>query len=417
LTGSRVSLRASTAGALQGARARLLLLRVLGYAASLAEAAVIVGCFVSVWRTPSRWAPFLVAFTSILVFLHLVPILVSRLITRKKQRVHREGDSWTVGKYSEAQVREAARQCTRTLPAKLREPRIVIGDCRGTTGWTWLSLLWPGRQRHKTVWISAGALHYLEPEELQALIVHEIAHHDAGNRGDVPGGWAMADMTLFCLIFLLGSGVGLGARARMWTFLLLRLAMASVVAKLRGKSDQTIEHLCDLYAATHVGREAVVNMLLKVGEEAELTEAVLARAAQELRYVQGADVEELTYAFDDVRPYGRIFHDNLFRHASQVVAEAVGDLKEIKGSDVKEEPNISFMRFLTERRQARQKRIRWRRFDRDGDGRLTEGEIAELCTALREHPDRALFLCDRERNPTTHPSVRDRIVLVAESVT
>jgi len=291
----------------------------------------------------------------------------------------------------------------------------VVADYRGTAGWTWFSLLYSGRRRYNVIWVSAGALHYLEPDELQGLIAHEIGHHDSANRCDAPGGWLMADLALFALMFRLTSPVGLEENVHViWpVFLVLRTAMAWVVVSLRGKLTQTIEHLCDLYGAEQVGREAMVNMLLKLGEEEELTEAVVARTARELLHVKGVEMEDLTSAFLDVRPYGRIFHDNLFHHAAQVVAKVTGDFKPTVAR-VRTTPNAELKEFLVHRRQARSRRIRWRSFDGDGDGKLTASEIDRLCDAVRHYDSRALFLCETERSPTSHPTFRDRILMLCD---
>lgn len=434
---STVSRPVLTGRELHIARRRNHVLRVLGYGLCIAESIAIVGCVAWYFRTPGQWELFFCGLVVITALEYALAASVSRADIAEKHRVHEDGDSWTVGRYSEAQVRDAARQCIRLLPGKRREPRVVIGDCR-CTGWTWFSPLWPGRGRRKTVWISAGALHYLEPCELQALIVHEVAHHEARNRRDVPGSGMLTSLTVFCLIVALLGPIGRLGRDQVFGVLLLvlfilRVALAYIHIRilfllqhvlprlginLCGKAGRVIEHLCDLHAARYLGREATVNMLLKIAEEDELTEVVLARAARELSDVRYVNLRDLVLAFEEVRPYGRIFHDNLFRHAGQVVAQAAGDLA-AKTVDArsKGKPDTSFARFPAERRKARQQRIRWRSFDRDGDGRLTDREIAELCAVLREHPERALFLCESERNPTTHPSFRDRILLLFESVT
>lgn len=155
---------------------------------------------------------------------------------------------------------------------------------------------------------------------------------------------------------------------------------------------------------------AMVNVLLKLGEEEELVDVVLRRAARELVCLKGVEMEDLVFAFEEVRPHGRIFHDHLLRHASQVVAKV---LDEAKQSAHGRSPD----RKRGDRRQPERKggprRIRWRDFDIDADGRLSDAEIRELCQAIDDHPEYTLFRCEGERNPQTHPSFSARIRLLA----
>ena len=76
--------------------------------------------------------------------------------------------------------------------------------------------------------------------------------------------------------------------------------------------------------------------------------------------------------------------------------------------------NPEFEAFLKHRRQMRGSRIRWRNLDGDGDSHLTDDEIVRLCLALRSQPEHALFRCESERNPTTHPTYRARILVLSE---
>ncbi|RPI77010.1 MAG: hypothetical protein EHM45_10810 [Desulfobacteraceae bacterium] len=298
------------------------------------------------------------------------------------------------------------------MPKKLQKPRIVITDHRPTMGWTWLSILWPGRERKKTVFISAGALHYLEADELCALILHEMGHHDPKNRADIPGGWMLTDMALFSMIFQMGAHMGFNIKIIINIFIWSRSLLAWMIYWLQGRSYQKVEHFCDLYSVQHIGKNAIINTLLKMGEEAELSEVVLARAARQLLYEKDIEAEDLYDVFEKARPYGRIFHDNLFKHASEIVKEIQDDLNPNYKKGKK--PNGILNEFLTQRPSKQKKRIRWRRFDKNKNGRLDGVEIAELYDFLKQNPENPLFLSEQERNPTTHPSFRDRILMLIE---
>ena len=138
---------------------------------------------------------------------------------------------------------------------------------------------------------------------------------------------------------------------------------------------------------------------------------MLARAAKELVHVSSVEMEDLVFTFDKVRPHGRIFHGNLFQHASEVVKDIVKNMK-LKPEELRRKDRVSeeLDSFLEERRKLRRQRIRWRRFDSDGDSRLSEEEGTHLCAELQENPDKLLFFCTSEVAPTTHPPYRERIL-------
>ena len=67
------------------------------------------------------------------------------------------------------------------------------------------------------------------------------------------------------------------------------------------------------------------------------------------------------------------------------------------------------------RRMRQARRIRWRRFDGDGDGVLTAEEVTQLCEALVARPDEVLVTSQDESEPKTHPRYRDRILLLHQA--
>ena len=271
----------------------------------------------------------------------------------------------------------------------------------------------PGWHRRKTIWITEGVLHYLSPEELKALVLHEIAHHAPENRCDAPGGWLLRDVALFCLIFWGGSRFYLDGHGVFLVFCTVRFVATGIIVRVQLRASQSIEHLCDLYAAARAGSGPMVNVLLKTGEEEELVETVLTRAAKELRGVDGLDLDDLVMAFEEVRPVGRIFHDNLFRHASEVVRKLLKEAKPRK-TGRKSGENQERAALVRRHREAGGSRIRWRVFDGDGDSHLFDGEIAKLCEVLRSQPECMLFRCESERRPTSHPTYRARILLLSD---
>ncbi len=122
-------------------------------------------------------------------------------------------------------------------------------------------------------------------------------------------------------------------------------------------------------------------------------------------------LDDLVLALADARPYGRIFHENLIRHAAEVTRILRAGRKPTKPTKSRK-LNQELIEFVEQRRERQVRRIRWRRFDGDGDGVLADKEIACLCEALITHPDHVLVTSREEREPTTHPSCRDRILVL-----
>jgi Zn-dependent protease with chaperone function len=366
-------------------------------------------------RRPELLRPWLAtAWWVLLVYVGL-PLLLRWLSRADARTVAATGDAWRIGRYGEADLRARVAQATAGLPARLRNPRIRIVDRRDTAAWTWLSLLWPGRHRQKTVWLTAGALHYLDPDELHAVLLHELGHHLRDHRCDIPGGWLLGEVALLALALGLGTltlfedagGIAL-------LYIGVRTATGVAAAGLTAGLHREVERLCDAFAARGAGRAATASMLLKLGEEQELEEAIQARVAQRLRQVPKVMPEDIETACAAVRPYGRIFHDNLFRHAAETAARVAADLKlkpgAAAGKPLRTPRNRELAAHLAARRALPRRRVRWRRFDSDGDGRLADAELNRLCAFLRAHPDLALFRAAAEAAPTSHPPVRERLL-------
>jgi Zn-dependent protease with chaperone function len=396
------------------ARAKLRVLRWAAWIIFLGEIVSVSGCAFFLFHHGEHLPAFFKTFVPVFLFWQILPLLAFRFAVHKKCQVRPTGNSWQIGKYSEEEVRSLAHAATKDLPSKLRNPRIFIADHKGTGAWTWLSLLWPGWERRKTIWITEGSLHYLEPDEIKALVVHEIAHHDPVNRYDIPGGWLFGDVALFALLTWVGAQFYLAADGVFVAFFIVRPIVLAIRARIVSNASRITEHLCDVYAAEKAGMKAMINVLLKTGEEEELTGVVLARAAKKLLYLPDIETEDLLFAFEKVRPHGRIFHDNLFRHAGALVRSVVDELKLDPATlERRNRANKELSAYLKERTGRRYKRIRWRELDADGNSQLSQAEIARLCDRLRGNPDAILFLSESEKNPTTHPACRSRILTLS----
>ena len=89
---------------------------------------------------------------------------------------------WKIGRYSEADVYRIMTAAIANLPAGLRNLRIRIAEERRPSAWTWLMFFWPGLKKTRPIILASGCLYYLEEDELQFVILHEIGHHVPQNR-------------------------------------------------------------------------------------------------------------------------------------------------------------------------------------------------------------------------------------------
>jgi Zn-dependent protease with chaperone function len=385
----------------------------------LAEALIIgMGAYVSLAAGAAFFPLYALSLVAVIAVFHLFPRWLSSFLVSTKAAVETTGDRWTIGNYSEAELRVLANNVTKDLPTHLRRIRVVVADLRNVAAWTWLDILSPANRSTKQIVVTSGSLHYLQPDEMQAVLMHEIAHHDSKNRVFPWNGGLLTDVSLHAIASAGWSlGVDFGTLAVL--FLVMRYLIALVCIAPSNAISRVIEHRCDLAAASHVGAVPLINALLKTGEDGELTEAVLVWAARDLLYRQDLDLNDLVHAFLDARPHGRIFHDNLIRHANELT-KLLTDQSERqakRASRRKKRPNIEFEEFINERRAREVKRIRWRRFDADRDGVLQSSEVLELCKHLNAEPDKVLFNCQGELAPTSHPSFRDRILTIYDATT
>jgi Zn-dependent protease with chaperone function len=332
-------------------------------------------------------------------------------------RVHlNPTDERSIGKYTESQIRTLVRECATGLPPQFASATVRITKDRGTQASTFLSLLWPGWPGRPVICISSGALHYLSPEELKGVILHEMAHHIPGARISVPGSWFVVSTALLLFSWLVGSslGEGIGALCYFIPYLLIVYCVRAV----SDTASRQVEHACDLYAASRLGPAPIANVVLKTGEEAELTEAVLARVSARLPQKSTTDWDDLAVAFEQTRPHGRLFHENLFRHAREVYDEVLPEKLRRKTKPLgKNRDSKEFQQYIDERRSRMRRRIRWRTFDSDGDGTLSSEELLKLGSILRARPMLNLVVSEDEAHPTTHPSHRQRLLLLADCLT
>jgi len=396
------------------ARRKLRTRRWAGWLVLLVEIYLLATCWRSLAEQGGRWLAYFGSLAVVLGWYYGLPLGLGNLFMKVAARVQPGGDRWRIGKYSEAELRELVDQATGDLPPRMRRWKVCIADAREVAAWTWLNVFRPAATGTKTIVLTSGSLYYLERDELKAVLLHEIAHHWPAHRLGAIGGWPLADTTWHALAFWAYSLTG-SAELAVVSFTLLRWTALAMAAGFAGSLTRDIEHLCDGFAAQRVGSLPVINALLKLAEDEELSEVVLVWVAREMRYDRELAVDDLVLALAEARPYGRIFHENLFRHAAEVAKVLRAGRSPTKNKGKRRRENAELKAFIDRRRTRPRRRIRWRRFDRDGAGVLTAAEVTQLCEALVAHPDHVLAASQDEFEPTTHPSCRERVLLVHQA--
>jgi len=375
----------------------------------------LVVCWVGILSDPSTLPSYVLSLAGMLVVFHCLPRLLRRGPPSDRM-VGLHGNSWRVGRYTEADLRALVDEVVAGLPGADPSPRVFVLHDRALSGAAWERFPWFlfGRSDRR-IGITSDSLYYLDPDEVKAVLLHEIGHLRPECRLVPVRLSLLADLALHAFAIWCYPRIGSLAAALVVFFLFPRMIVQAFLQVALARADRFVEHACDLFAGNHIGEAAVINALLKIGEDGELTETLIARIATRLRRVKHVFPEDIAWAYRETRPYGRIFHRNLFRHASEAVAkleeqDAIPENQEREGTTL----NGELRRFLASRRCHRRPRIRWRAFDDDGDGSLDLGEIARLCQALREHPSYVLVSSEGERFGETHASFRSRVLVLHE---
>jgi len=375
----------------------------------------LVVCLIGVLSDPSTLPSYALSLAGMLVVFHGLPQLLGRGPPSDRM-VGSHGNSWRVGRYTEADLRALVDEVVAVLPGADPSPQVFLLDDRAPRGAAWERFPWflfgPSDRR---IGLTSGSLHYLDPDEVKAVLLHEIGHLRPECRLVPVNLTLLADLALHAFAIWCYPRIGSLTVALLVFFLFARVIVQASLQVALARAGRLLEHACDLFAGNHIGEAAMINALLKIGEDDELTETLMARVATRLRRVKYVFLEDIAWACRETRPYGRIFHRNLFRHASAAVAKLVEqdglpEDQEREGSAL----NGELRRFLARRRCDRRPRVRWRALDDDGDGSLEPGEIARLCQALRERPGHVLVASEGERFGETHPSFRSRVLVLHE---
>lgn len=296
--------------------------------------------------------------------------------------------------------------------------------------------------------VHSNLLDVLQPEEVQAIISHEVGH--IKNRDSLVSIFTrmpsfFVDIVYLYIYIRLGLGIAtsllvnfdlLTAGVRiivLLAFFFLSRLVVIVSKRFIKKSARQAELLADYHAATLVGHGATINGLIRLGQRVEAITALVG----EIRWLESFNPERVsplssmelqlmiaTYPLDGIDErnaremapwvflttrlrnlrdvYGVALDDSQIEVA---ISSAVKDLLAKRAKEMDEFPD-----------RTAGKVIDWRESDLDGDRRLSEEELTELLKVLRENPTKLLFENELglDLYAIDHPDFRRRVLFVAE---
>ena len=113
-----------------------------------------------------------------------------------------------------------------------------------------------------------------------AVLLHEIGHHMPAHRPAVFGGWLLTNITIHAAAMAAYAYGGNSENLGIVVLMFLKLLSGAIAAWATHGLARPIEHLCDLFAAERMAQAPMINALLKIAEDDELTEVVLVWAAR-----------------------------------------------------------------------------------------------------------------------------------------
>lgn len=298
--------------------------------------------------------------------------------------------------------------------------------------------------------VHSNILDLLQPEEVKAIIAHEVGH--IKNRDSIIQ--ILARMPAFFIdtiyiyvyvrialgvsnaLFVDGNVILGGIRAlALLAFFGLSRFLAAVSAYLMQKGSREAELLSDYHAAEVIGAEQTINGLIRLGQRTEVISVLIG----EIQWLESLNPErsgavtqkELLrmieqYPLDgideanarELAPW--VFLATRLKHMREVYGVALSD-QQIKTAI---EPAMSF---LEDKRPEKEepskeedetpKTVDWRTVDYDGDRRLSNDELKDLLELLRTNPTKLMFDSEVGKNlmALSHPDFRRRVLTIADA--
>jgi Zn-dependent protease with chaperone function len=299
--------------------------------------------------------------------------------------------------------------------------------------------------------LHTNLLDLLKPEEVQAIIAHEVGHiknHDSliSIFARMPA--FFVDAIYLYIYVRLGLAVassllaafdpisaGARAIALVGFFILSRLLMSIAQLFIQSSSRQA-ELMSDYHSATVTSPADIVNGLIRLGQRVEAVTSLI----EEIRWLESLNPERsspittaelnrmiLSYPLDGIDETNaremapHVFLSTRLKHMVEVygiylseeqigaaVAPATIYLREKRRDSSEDE---------AEDEPTESQTIDWRDTDYDGDRRLSSDELNDFIIALRTNPEKLMFESEIGSNILTldHPDFGKRILFLADA--
>ncbi|MFW9967903.1 MAG: M48 family metalloprotease [Candidatus Thorarchaeota archaeon] len=298
--------------------------------------------------------------------------------------------------------------------------------------------------------VHSNILEVLQPEEVKAIIAHELGH--IKNRDSIIQ--ILARMPAFFIdtiylyvyvrlalavseaLFAAGDFILAGIRILvLLAFFGLSRFLATVSMFLMQKGSREAELLSDYHASEVIGAEQTINGLIRLGQRSEAISVLI----DEIRWLESLNPErsgvvtqkELIRMIEQY-PLDGIDENNAREMAPWVfLATRLKHMREVYGVALSDEqirtavePAMQFLedkkpqkKEPSEKEDKTPKTIDWRSVDYDGDRRLSNDELKDLLELLRTNPKKLMFDSEVGRNfmALSHPDFRRRVLTIADA--
>ncbi|UCE08949.1 MAG: M48 family metalloprotease [Candidatus Thorarchaeota archaeon] len=300
-----------------------------------------------------------------------------------------------------------------------------------------------------TVVLHTNLLDILHPEEVRAIVAHEVGH--IKNRDSLTSIFSRMPAFFVDVVYLyIYIRIGLGIATSLLvsfdaiTALLRILVLIAffglsrflmILSKiLVQKASRDAELLGDIHAAETVGHVETINGLVRLGQRVEAVSALI----DEIKWLVALDPERISpltntelRAMIASYPLDHIDEKNARRMAPTIfLTTRLRNLRDVYGLGVTdgmiEETVAPAAVELFKKRSLEQKSeaeevgdliVDWRDVDYDGDRRLSKEELIDLVEILRENPTKMMFESElgMKLYALSHPDFRSRLLFLADS--
>ncbi len=295
--------------------------------------------------------------------------------------------------------------------------------------------------------IHSNVLDFLLPDEVKAIIAHEVGH--VKNSDSMVSIFAQAPDFFIDIVYLyiyvrLGLsaanailiqfdiGLGIVRILLLIGFFILSRSLMTLARIFINSSSKNAELLADYHAAKTISAIAMINALLRLGQRIEAITALI----EEIRWLESQDEERITPVTDaelalfisqfpldgidatnarTAAPY--LFLTTRLKNMREIYGIALDD----KQIDAAVQP--AAVSLLKKRRTSKAKSplrpdvvVNWRKADSNSDRRISNDELVNLIEILRKNPQKMMFQNEVGMNifAVDHPDFGRRILFLAD---